>query len=352
MSTSYDWISDSFASNTYTLTVDRTTAKTQTGIETFCYGTVSGVSYNWRVMTTDATVTSTVTCSCVPSGTPTSATLYVTPAAVETYTEAADSYFTCNGAGNTLTDCTLVNGVDYTDVKSPITATTGATSVTINVDKAEVLASASYRYKCLTASSQAFYSNSFTIEVVDRCQFDVIDLSTEGVGSTEDMADSYKTVSSIPRLVVAQTTGETLSADVTARFTHNDTTCLISNYRISHVIDSSGSNLTDQDIIERYSISISGKFNAFASTNITNDQIYIEAYNGFVWGGASTNYLIDYSFAAAYEPTVPETKKIEKTVDLLAQEGKKKVTQVIESIDALNVKSFTFTSGAKFMTVE
>ena len=32
-----------------------------------------------------------------------------------------------------------------------------------------------------------------------------------------------------------------------------------------------------------------------AKENIQNDLIYIEAFNGFVWGGA-TDYLIDYSF--------------------------------------------------------
>ena len=178
--------------------------------------------------------------------------------------------------------------------------------MTVTLDLSNMFASSSFKFSCSDGST-TYYTNSFTIEITNapnECIYDVITLNTEGVSSTEDMVDSYKSISSIPRLVVSQTTGETVSADLTGRFKHNDTTCSFSNYRISHVVDKDGANLTEAQVIERYSMSIAGVFKTLASTNITNDLVYIEASNGYVWGGA-TEYLVDYSYAAAYEAPEP-----------------------------------------------
>lgn len=177
-------------------------------------------------------------------------------------------------------------------------------------------------YRCTGSDSKTYDSKTFTIEVVNLCIYDAITLSTESVSSSEDQSVKYTSVSSIPRLVDSQKSSDgPLKANIAGRFTHNDTSCTFTNYRISHVVDKDGANLTDAQVLERYSVTISGDFSTMASTNITNDLVYIEASNGYTWGGAD-NYLIDYSFAAKYTPPVPVKNIISKSLNLATTVGK------------------------------
>lgn len=134
------------------------------------------------------------------------------------------------------------------------------------------------------------------------CTLDVISLSRAAAVFTDDYADNYQVVGGIPRLVVRQKNNETMQARIWHRFTHSDSSCTFVNYRISHVTTNNGNNLTDEEVLRRYQLTYDGVFKASVSANISNDKIYVEAFNGEVWGGAR-HYLIDYS----YEKLVNET---------------------------------------------
>ena len=141
---------------------------------------------------------------------------------------------------------------DGSAVADPISVNTSGTNVTLSIDLTTAMASTVYHYQCTDGTAaNTFNSNTFTIEVLetiltttDLCEYDLIELTTESVSSFDPNSKYYKSINSIPRLVISQSTGETLSVDVSSRFTHNTTNCTMSNYRISHVVTNDGSNLT------------------------------------------------------------------------------------------------------------
>ena len=56
--------------------------------------------------------------------------------------------------------------------------------------------------------------------------------------------------------------GTDFIADIRGRFTNSNSSCTISSYRISHVQNSNGINLTDTEILNKYYLTFNGRFAA------------------------------------------------------------------------------------------
>lgn len=73
----------------------------------------------------------------------------------------------------------------------------------------------------------------------------MISLSNEAVDFAEDYAVNYTMKGGKPRLHVQWNDHKEFTAVISGRFTHNDTSCQMQNYRISKVIDAYGVQLSD-----------------------------------------------------------------------------------------------------------
>lgn len=92
---------------------------------------------------------------------------------------------------------------------------------------------------------------------MSSCFYDAISLSKETPARYEDFSSFYQSVSGYPRLVLTKEGGK-LEIDITGRFTHNETSCSYSNYRIAYVLDEFDTKLSDIAVLQTYQLSITG----------------------------------------------------------------------------------------------